>query len=166
MSRFGEILRVTGMTLSIDSPALLFLATIALFGASALLPVMATEPLLLALSAMVPASMLVPVTLLATATHMAAKALVYLGSRNAGGLVSPRRRAMVERTCGRLSGRRPLQLGTVFVSAVAGLPPFYVLAMAWGVLRLPLADFMIAGFMGRAIRFGAIVAAPQLLWLS
>lgn len=153
------------MTLSIESPVLLFAATIALFGVFALLPVMATEPLLLGLSAMVPAPMVIPVTLLATATHMAAKTIVYLGSRRAGGAVPHRRQTLVAKACARLAGRRSLQVGTVFLSAITGLPPFYAVTMAWGVMRLPLLDFLVAGFVGRAIRFSALVAAPQLLWM-
>ncbi len=164
MSRFGGFLRVPDMTLSIESPVLLFGATIALFGAFALLPVMATEPLLLGLSAMVPPAMVIPVTLLATATHMAAKTVVYLSSRRVGGVISPRRQALVSKACVRLAGRRGLQVGTVFFSAITGLPPFYGITMAWGILRLPLLDFLVAGFIGRAIRFSALVAAPQLLW--
>lgn len=163
MSRSDKFLRVMSMTLSIDSPVLLFAATIALFGAFALIPVMATEPLLLALSAMVPSAMVIPVTLLATATHMAAKTLVYLSSRKAEGIVSSRQRTLIARACAKLAGRRSLQIGTVFFSAITGLPPFYAITMAWGVLRLPLLDFLVAGFIGRAIRFSALVAAPQLL---
>ena len=49
----------------------------------------------------------------------------------------------------RLSGTRPRQLLTVFLSAAAGLPPFYVVTVAWGVARLRLTDFVIAGTIGR-----------------
>ena len=165
MSRFRRALRVPDMSLSIDSPVLLCLATIALFGVSALVPVMATEPLLLGLAAAVPPALVIPITLLATATHMAAKAMVYLGSRNLEKVVSPQKRLLIERMCTRLDRRRAVQNGTVFISAITGLPPFYAVAMAGGVLRIPFSSFLILGFLGRAIRFGALVFAPQLLLL-
>lgn len=151
------------MTTWTDSTFLMCLATILLFGAFALLPVMATEPMLLGIPALVPPSMIVPMTLLATATHMAAKTIVLLGSRNVERVVPKRYRASLTRTCARLAGHRRLQLGTVFVSAITGLPPFYVVTMACGVLGLSLRTFLVIGTLGRAIRFGAIVAAPHLL---
>ena len=150
------------MTPWTESPVLLCIATIALFGAFALLPVMATEPLLLGLPSLVPPSMVIPVTLLATATHMTAKVIVLITSRRADRVVPRRYQASLARTCGRLAGHRKLQIGTVFVSAITGLPPFYVVTMACGILRVSLRDYLVAGTIGRAIRFAAIVAAPHL----
>ena len=153
------------MTPWTDSPLLMCLATILLFGAFALLPVMATEPLLIGIPALVPPAMVIPMTLLATATHMAAKTLVLLGSRKVDRVVPKRYQASLHRTCARLEGHRRLQLGTVFLSAVTGLPPFYVVTMACGVVRMSLRAYLVAGMAGRAMRFGAIVAAPQMLGL-
>jgi hypothetical protein len=68
----------------------------------------------------------------------------------------------VDKAMARLSGTRPRQLLTVFLSAAAGLPPFYVVTVAWGVARLRLTDFLIAGTIGRAARFTVIMLPPNL----
>ena len=49
----------------------------------------------------------------------------------------------------------------IFVSALTGLPPFYAVSIAAGGLRLSLRRFLAAGFVGRAIRFGALALTVQ-----
>src|SRR5687767_9106892 len=108
------------MTPWTESPLLMCAGTILLFGVFALVPVMATEPLLLGIPALVPPAMVIPMTLLATATHMAAKLVVLLSSRNADRAVPRRYQESFRRTCNRLAGHHRLQVGTVFVSAITG----------------------------------------------
>lgn len=50
----------------------------------------------------------------------------------------------------------------MLVSAVVGLPPFYVVSIACGLLRFPFARFFVLGLLGRLVHFGVIVMAPQL----
>lgn len=57
--------------------------------------------------------------------------------------------------------RRWLQILTVLVSAFAGLPPFYIVTIVCAALHMPLADYVIAGTVGRAGRFTALVMLPQ-----
>ena len=52
--------------------------------------------------------------------------------------------------------------GLVFVSAAAGLPPFYILSIAAGMLHFPLPRFVLLGLTGRAIRFAVAVFLPHL----
>ncbi len=133
-------------------------------GASALLPFLPIEPLLLGLSATVPRPLLLPVVTLATAGHMAAKTLLYLGSRSATERAVPaRQQAALERVRVLLSRRRAVQVLTVLVSALAGVPPFYLVTVCCGVLRLPLRDFLLVGVVGRGLRFGALALLPQLV---
>jgi membrane protein YqaA with SNARE-associated domain len=99
----------------------------------------------------------------ATLGHMAAKTLVYLGSRGTTPLVTPRQRAGLERVSALLLRRRRLQVLTVLLSAVGGLPPFYLVTVCCGALRLPLRDFLVAGTVGRGVRFGALALLPRLI---
>jgi membrane protein YqaA with SNARE-associated domain len=53
------------------------------------------------------------------------------------------------------------------VSAVVGLPPFYVTTLAAGAVGMNFTFFLVVGFIGRLIRFAAVVALPGLakgLW--
>ena len=47
-------------------------------------------------------------------------------------------------------------------SAVTGLPPFYAISVAAGVLRLRFVLFFALGLAGRTLRFAAVFVVPRL----
>ena len=49
----------------------------------------------------------------------------------------------------------------VFVSGALGIPPFYGVSIAAGVLRIRIPTFVLLGFFGRALRFGVLVWAAS-----
>jgi membrane protein YqaA with SNARE-associated domain len=64
--------------------------------------------------------------------------------------------------------RRPVWTGVVLlISAAASLPPFAAVAVIAGWAKVPLATFLITGFVGRFVRFGALAIAPGVVigWL-
>lgn len=63
---------------------------------------------------------------------------------------------MVERWQG-----KPLTL--LFVSAVTGLPPFYVVSLLAGILEIRLKWFIAIGLIGRILRFVTIALATLLV---
>jgi membrane protein YqaA with SNARE-associated domain len=145
-------------------PLLLCVCALVVGGVSALLPVLPIEPLLLGASASVPAPLLLPVVALATVGHMAAKTLLYLGSRSAAERAVPaRHRAALERVRALLSRRRRVQVLTLLASAIAGVPPFYLVTVCCGALRIPLRDYLVVSVVGRGLRFGALALLPRLL---
>lgn len=55
---------------------------------------------------------------------------------------------------------RPLLTGTlVFASAVTGLPPFAIVAVLAGQLRMNLVAFFVLGLAGRWVRFSAVLGS-------
>lgn len=59
---------------------------------------------------------------------------------------------------------RPLFAGgLVFVSALTGLPPFAILAVLAGQLRMSLSLFLVLGLVGRWLRFVAVLGGVE--WL-
>lgn len=146
----------------VEAPLVVCAIVLLVAVASSLLPASPVEALLIALSASMPQSLALPVTVLATLGHMAAKTLLYLGSRRATPIVPARQRAALDRVRALLLRRRRLQLLTVLVSAIGGVPPFYLVTVCCGALRLPLRDFLVAGTVGRGLRFGALAFLPQL----
>ena len=148
---------------ALHAPLLLCVVVLLVGGASSLLPVSPVEPMLVAVSVSLPAPLLLAVVVLATVGHMAAKTLLYLGSRTAAPAVPTRHRPAVERVRALLSRHRWSQVATVLVSALVGAPPFYLVTICCGVLRLPLRDYLIAGSLGRGLRFTALAFLPRLL---
>lgn len=145
------------------SPVLLCALTVVLSVLAGMMPCSPFEPMLVAVAAVARPSLLIPLAVLATVSQMAAKTLLYLASRKAERSLSVRKRALFERVRARLAGRRWLQIVTILVSGVFGLPPFYIVTVACGALRLPLRDYVVVGTFGRAIRFTAIMLLPQLI---
>ncbi|MEU5850947.1 VTT domain-containing protein [Saccharopolyspora shandongensis] len=63
---------------------------------------------------------------------------------------------------------RPVWTGAVLlISAAASLPPFAAIAVIAGWAKVPLTTFLVTGFVGRFIRFGALAIAPGVVvgWL-
>jgi membrane protein YqaA with SNARE-associated domain len=95
---------------------------------------------------------------------MLAKALLYLAG--SGALRSRFLAGGGERLAGleqRLAGMRTGASAVLFSSALTGIPPFYLVSVAAGSLRVSVARFLLVGGSGRLLRFAAVVALPGLL---
>lgn len=51
----------------------------------------------------------------------------------------------------------------IFVSAFSGFPPFFAISVLAGAVSAPLRRFVVAGSLGRLLRFSAVVLFPDLL---
>lgn len=99
-----------------------------------------------------------------TAGQMTGKAAMYWIGRRTARRPGSRLEQVVNRWCGRLSSYPASGLGVTFVSAIVGLPPFYVVAMAAGALNVAFGPFVAVGTLGRLIHFGAVAFVPHLVW--
>ncbi len=141
---------------------MLLVTTFLLSFVSGLVPLVNTEAYLLSVSALWPASKTLAVAAAATLGQMAAKCLLYLAG---GGLLRLHLRGSWAgfTTLAERLGRSRSGTALVFTSAVTGLPPFYAMSVAAGLLRFPFGWFLAAGLAGRLIRFGAVFLLPRLL---
>ena len=137
-----------------------WVATLGMSFLSGFVPLVNIEAYLLGAAALLPGIPPLVVVVPAALGQMAAKAVLFLGGR---GLVSLplrfRDRALA--AAARLGTRRPPAF--VFTSALTGLPPFYVVSVAAGMLGFRPGPFLLAGLAGRLLRFGAVFALPGLL---
>ena len=103
------------------------------------------------------------VALAATCGQMTAKSLIYATGR---GLVRLPLRSLGNRLQKVHDGMTHHKAGVfalMFVSALTGLPPYYVVSFAAGLLETPFLPFFGAGFTGRLIRFSIFAAFPELV---
>lgn len=149
------------------------LATFGFCVLSAVIPFLNAELYLLAASALAPRSMAVALVVAASLGQMAGKTVMYFAGRGAVRLPGARLRRMVAAAQARYAqhdtrGREAVGGAMILVSAFVGLPPFYVVSVACGMLRVPFVQFFALGLVGRLARFGVIVLAPQLVkaWRS
>lgn len=131
--------------------------------ASALVPVINIEAIIVvaATQERAPTWLLVAA---ATIGQMAGKLLWYYGGRElerfsfvARRMSRPKARAAMLRWQSRTEGRPWFTAGVLFLSAAAGVPPYAVLSVVAGALRVPLSTFLVTGLLGRALRFWVVV---------
>jgi membrane protein YqaA with SNARE-associated domain len=137
------------------------LATFLYCIASGFIPVVNAEIFLVGAAALAPRSSLPLVVLVAAAGQMVAKTGMYLGGRGVVRLPSEKRKADLEALRAKVERWKSRDL-LVLVSAGVGLPPFFAVSILAGTLRFPFARFLLAGFVGRLVRFGLLMAVPAL----
>ena len=103
----------------------------------------------------------VAVVSLMTMGQMLGKLCVYHVGRGSLSLAWIRRRA-VSRAAAVFASRPANGVAVMAMSSVTGFPPFYATSFMAGVLRLPVAAFLVIGTAGRLLRFSAVVAFPAL----
>lgn len=145
------------------STFLTFASTVAVFVASAIFPFVNAEVAIVALGTMAPRPLLPLLLVVATLSHMAGKAVTYLAGRGAERLPFPALQRRVAAVRAKLDTRATaVGAPLIFLSAVVGLPPFYLVTVASGVVRYPFLAFFLVGLVGRLLRFGALLYLPQL----
>ena len=144
---------------------LAFLTTFGVCALSAVVPVVNSEIYLLAASAMAPPELAIPLILAAATGQMLGKSIMYYAGVGALRLPSERLRRTVARVEDRYrsagTGAATIGGGVILLSAVVGLPPFYVVSIACGLFRIPFTQFFVIGLLGRLVRFAVLVLAPQ-----
>jgi membrane protein YqaA with SNARE-associated domain len=131
--------------------------------ASAIFPWLTVEVLVLALPAIAPSTLaLAALVCVATAGQMTGKGLVYWVGRTSTS-TSTRVASSIDRWQARLTGGRTGPAMLVFLSSSVGVPPFFLVTAIAGAVRLSFSRFMLAGTLGRLLRFGLLVSASERL---
>ena len=106
---------------------------------------------------------LTALVLVATAGQMTGKIAVYWTGRGAGKLPKKRTAAAIERWRQRFERKPASASGFVFLSSAVGIPPFYVMSLVAGALKLDFGRYFFFGTCGRLVRFGLVAFAPHLI---
>jgi membrane protein YqaA with SNARE-associated domain len=138
-----------------------WLTTFGVCVVSALVPFVNAEVYLIAASALLPSTHAVALIVAATFGQMFGKVFMYYAGRGVVRLPGERFQRMLARAESRLSARPGAQGLVIFSSATLGLPPFYLVSIAAGMLKVGLAWFLLLGLGGRFLRFAVVVLLPQ-----
>ena len=141
---------------------LLCLTSFAVCGAGALIPFLNTEVYLIGASALMPRPLWVPLVLSGTVGAMAGKVVLYYAGKGVVKLPGGRMQRALASTQARMETRPAAGMALYALSALVGLPPFYLTTVAAGAVGMNLVFFVVVGFIGRLLRFAAVVALPQL----
>lgn len=77
---------------------------------------------------------------------------------------TPKRQASFEKWRDYVHGRPVMSGVLTFVSAAAGFPPFFAMAMVAGTLRMNVVVFFVSGLLGRTLFFWAWLAGVGLVF--
>ena len=99
-----------------------------------------------------------------SAGQMTGKAAAYWVSRRSAGSQTPRLQRAIERWRVRLQRRPSSALVITFVSALVGVPPFFVVSIAAGSLKVAFGRFLAVGSAGRLLHFALVAFVPG--WLG
>jgi membrane protein YqaA with SNARE-associated domain len=143
---------------------MLLLTTFLYCIASALVPVINAEAYVAGVGAVFHGAGLVLVASTAAAGQMVGKIAYFLLGRSSLNwpfikkkLESPRWKESFEKWQRRLGGNRILASLVLLASALFGFPPFAILSVLAGQMRVPLPLFVVTGLIGRFGRFAAIL---------
>jgi membrane protein YqaA with SNARE-associated domain len=146
------------------------IAKVGIYGASfvvgfvsGLVPFVNSEVYLVAVSPMVARPALLPIALLSAAGQMVAKTIIFYAGRGVFKINMGRIEKKIETVQKKFQAWENKADILMLISASVGLPPFYVVSFVAGALKLHYIRFLIAGVIGRSIRFAAVVYFPQLV---
>jgi membrane protein YqaA with SNARE-associated domain len=131
---------------------------------SAMFPWVSAEVIVLSIPAVAPSrTALIFLLLTVTAGQMTGKSILYWAGRNGNKVLGGRAGRALSKWRVRLEARPSKAVALVLVSSVVSLPPFYLMTLLAGALRMNFLTFLLAGTAGRLVRFGALVTLPQLV---
>ena len=141
----------------------IYLGTYLFALAGGVIPFLNVEAYLLSLSMLSAQTEMLPVAAAAALGQMTAKSLLYLAGRGLLKLKFARGSERIRKVTARLAGAEGRAMTIVLASAVTGIPPFYGVSVAAGVLHLRFGRFFSVGCGGRFLRFAAVFVLPRLL---
>lgn len=150
-------------TLDLSSPALA-LGSAALLGfATGIIPIGAAEAAALAIGLVSPRWLALAMCLVFTLGHVGAKLPWYWLGSHAERVSAARGARYLARAREMLAERPRYGGGILLMSAALSVPPFHLAAIAAGLTRMSFLPFVSACLVGRLLRFGVLVTAPELL---
>ena len=124
--------------------------------ASGLVPFVNAEVIVVAAAVAVPSPQVWLVVTVCSLGQMIAKVVLYGLARWLPQRLPARATRHLDRTSEKAKRIEQAGLPLILVSAIVGLPPFYAISLAAGVVRVNFAAFLAIGLAGRAIRFGIL----------
>lgn len=148
--------------MSAIDPGAPWLVTFLFSLAGGVIPLLNVEAYLLALSAVVPQAETIPVALAASLGQMLGKSLLYLAGKGLVRLPFRRSDERIREMAARLARAEGGAMALVLASAVTGIPPFYGVSLAAGMLRMRFGRFFAVGCVGAFLRFAAVLSLARL----
>ncbi|MBU8869543.1 MAG: VTT domain-containing protein [Gemmatimonadales bacterium] len=145
------------------TPENIYISTFILCFLSGFIPVVNAEAIVIGVAAMSGNNTIWQIALVSAFGQMLAKGILFFVGRGAIKIPMGKYEAKLaeaEKKFEKWQGKSDL---FVFLSASVGMPPFYIVSILAGVVKLNFFRFFSAGLVGRFIRFGILALFPHLL---
>lgn len=134
---------------------------------SGFIPFVNAEVVVAGAAVAAPPGYMIPVIVVCSVGQMLAKVALYAGMRWLPERLPAKATQRLDRASEKVKKLEQAGLTLVLVSAVVGLPPFYLISLAAGAMKLNLTGFIVTGTVGRGVRFaiiayGAVAAGDAL----
>ena len=134
---------------------------------SGFIPFVNAEVVVAGAAVAAPPGYMIPVIVVCSVGQMLAKVALYAGMRWLPERLPAKATQRLDRASEKVKKLEQAGLTLVLVSAVVGLPPFYLISLAAGAMKLSLTGFIVTGTVGRGVRFaiiayGAVAAGDAL----
>ncbi len=148
------------MTESVLASCGLYLGTYIVCLLAGLIPIINAEIFLVGITlwAVKSPAPLPAIVLLASLGQMTAKFILYHTAAGAFELPRGRHKARIEAARARIEKWRARPTLVLAVSSTLGLPPFYLVSLAAGALKIRMRTFLTVGMIGRVVHFSVVVA--------
>lgn len=132
------------------------LGAAAMCAAGGVFPWISSEVVLVGAAALLPATQFPTLVILCALTQVAGKCVVYGITRWTPEKLPKRARKLLDKAEAWRDRRKLLGAG-VLSSATVSVPPFYVVTLAAGMLKVPFVVFTGAALVGTVVRYSAVV---------
>lgn len=129
---------------------------------SGFLPIVNAEIFLVFISSISTKKMLIPILILSCLGQMTAKTVLYFGGKGSLKISHKRYEDKINQAISKMKKWESKVDVLIFISAMTGFPPFYIITITSGIINHNFLRFFIAGCSGRLIRFGILLYFPQL----
>ena len=140
----------------------LLLSTLGAAIVSAFVPLVNAEVLTLGAVAIAPPHLDFPCVLMVTLGQMMGKVVLFLVGRGSLKVPWMVKTGKIEEAAKRFGMGGSLGGAVLAVSALTGIPPFYLISLACGLFGFSLPRFVVIGSAGRLVRFSLIGVFPLL----
>ena len=146
-----------------SSGAGLYITTFVVCLVSGFVPLISAEGWLVVAAVAAPKSAAPLLILLSTLGQMTAKSVLYLAGRGVFRFNLNKYQGKIDRASRKLKEWKTGTYLFIFISSFTGLPPFFIISLLSGALKLNFKRFFIFGLAGRALRFSVFVLFPELI---
>ncbi len=129
------------------------------------IPSVSTEVILAGIGLTISSKQVLVLAVIGAGMQTLAKCHLYFMSKRVAYCLSFKTRRKLVSLRQRFTKQESLSTGVLFVSALIGIPPYYLMNLLCGLLNTGWLQFCMLGFIGMFIRFSVCLAFPQYLVL-